>query len=146
MADTGSISPNGASPEFSPIDDSVPDPPRTFGEIALEAALIAPNVVKLFGRLLSDPRVSVRRKALLGAVVVYVVSPVDLIPDFLLGIGHLDDVVLISLALDHLMRGVDEEVVLEYWDGSIDSLDLVRSVFAWGAEVVPSSMRRMLPG
>ena len=145
MPENGHESPNGAPQGLSPIDDSVPAPPRTFGEIALEAALLIPNVLKLFGRILSDERVSVRRKVLLAAVMAYVVSPVDLIPDFLLGIGHLDDIVLLSVALDHLMRGIDEEIVLEYWDGSIDSLDLVRSVFAWGAEVVPSSFRRMLP-
>ena len=130
---------------LSPIDETVPAPPRTWGDIALEAAMLLPNATKLFARLLRDERVPVGRKALLGAVAVYVVSPIDLVPDFVFGVGHLDDIVLVSLALDHLMRGVDEDVVLMHWDGSIDSLDLVRSVFAWGAEVVPSSIRRMLP-
>ena len=141
----GTETPGDDAPTFSPIDETVPAPPRTWREIALEAALLIPNVLKLFGRLMSDSRVPIRRKALLGAVIGYVVSPIDLIPDYLLGIGHLDDIVLVSMALDHLMRGVDEDVVIEHWDGSVDSLDLVRSVFAWAAEVVPSSFRRMLP-
>ena len=135
----------GSDPGFSPIDETVPAPPRTWQELALEAALLIPNVLKLFGRLVSDRRVPIRRKALLGAVAAYVVSPIDLIPDYLLGVGYLDDIILVSLALDHIMKGVDEAVVVELWDGSVDSLDLIRSVFAWGADVVPSPLRRMLP-
>lgn len=127
------------------IDDTVPAQARTWREFAQEAVLLLPNLVKLLFRLLSDRRVPLRRKALVGAVLVYVLSPIDLIPDFVTGIGHLDDIVAVSLAVDHLMRGTDESVVLEHWDGSIDSLDLVRSVFAWGAEVVPDSLRRLLP-
>ena len=127
------------------IDRLVPPPRRTRGEVVAEAILLIPNLVKLLTRLVADPRVSTRRKVFLGAVLVYVVSPVDLIPDFVIGLGHLDDLVLLALAIDHLMSGVDEAIVLEHWDGSIDGLDLVRSTFTWGAEIVPSLLSRMLP-
>ena len=129
----------------SAIDESPPVPRRTYGDLALEAALLLPNLTKLLGRLLVDDRVPLRRKVFVGAVLAYVVSPIDLIPDFIVGIGHLDDIVLVSLAVDQLMTGTSEDVVLEHWDGSVDALDLVRSVFAWGAEIVPSVFRRMLP-
>ena len=111
----------------------------------MEAALLLPNLTKLLVRLIGDDRVPLRRKVFVGAVLGYVVSPIDLIPDFIVGIGHLDDIVLVSLAIDHLMSGTSEDVVLEHWDGSVDALDLVRSVFAWGAEIVPGIFRRMLP-
>lgn len=129
----------------NPIDDAVPAPARTWNEMALEAAILLPNLIKLLVRLMADSRVSMRRKALVGAVIVYVVSPVDLIPDFVIGIGHLDDIVLVSVAIDHLLAGTDATVVRELWDGSEDSLDLVRSIFAWGAEIVPSLFTRLLP-
>lgn len=128
----------------NPIDDAVPPPARTWNEVALEAALLLPNVMKLLARLMADRRISTRRKVLIGAVAAYVVAPVDLIPDFVVGIGHLDDVVLVSLAVDHLLSGTDEAIVREHWDGSRDALDLVRSVFAWGAEIVPSVFSRMM--
>jgi len=127
------------------VDDAVPGPRRTWSEMAREAALLLPNVAKLFARLIADSRVSTRRKILVAAVLVYIVSPVDLIPDFVIGVGHLDDIVLASLALNHLIEGTDEAVILEHWDGSIDGLDLVRSVFAWGADIVPSVFSRILP-
>lgn len=131
--------------ELSAIDNAVPAERRTWSEVALEAALLLPNLVKLLLRLLADDRVPVRRKVLVGAVAVYVVSPVDLIPDFIIGFGHLDDVILVSLALNHLMEGTSEEVVLEHWDGTLDALDLVRSVVSWGADVVPTMFHRFLP-
>jgi uncharacterized membrane protein YkvA (DUF1232 family) len=74
-----------------------------------------------------------------------VISPIDLIPDFVIGIGRLDDLVLVSLAVDHLMSGTDEEIVREHWDGSEDGLDLVRSAFGWAASIIPDSARSVLP-
>jgi uncharacterized membrane protein YkvA (DUF1232 family) len=127
------------------IDDSPPVPRRTYGDLALEAALLLPNLAKLLAKLMLDDRVPLRRKVFVGAVLGYVISPIDLIPDFIVGIGHLDDIVLVSLAIDNLMSGTSRDVVLEHWDGSQDALDLVRSVFAWGAEIVPSVFQRMLP-
>lgn len=125
------------------VDSSEPVPARSWNEIAGEAILALPNVVKLFARLMRDPRIPIRRKVLVGAVAGYVLSPIDVIPDFVVGLGRLDDIILVSLAVDLLMRGSDESIIREHWDGSIDSLDLVRSVFAWGADIIPSPMRRL---
>lgn len=128
-----------------PIDRRDPVPARSWQEVALEGALLLPNLLKLLSRLMADPRVPIRRKVFIGAVMAYIVSPIDLIPDFVVGFGRLDDIILVSLAVDHLMKGTGEVIVLEHWDGTIDSLDLVRSIFAWGAEIIPPAMRKYLP-
>lgn len=128
-----------------PVDRRHPVQPRAWREVALEAALLLPNLLKLLTRLMRDPRVPIRRKVFIGAVLAYVASPIDLIPDFVVGLGRLDDIVLVSVAVDHLMSGSGQAVVLEHWDGTIDALDLVRSVFAWGAEIIPASVRKFLP-
>lgn len=134
---------SGLDPEG--LDTAPPVPPRSWREIAAEVVLALPNIAKLLTRLMRDPRVSIRHKVLIGAVGAYVASPVDVIPDFLVGIGRLDDIILVSVAIDHLMRGAGEAIVLEHWDGSIDALDMVRSVFAWGTDIVPDRVRRFLP-
>jgi uncharacterized membrane protein YkvA (DUF1232 family) len=131
--------------DTEPIDRRVPESPRTTLAMAREAALLLPNLVVLILRLLRDPRVSIRRKLLLAGVATYVVSPIDLIPDFIGGFGHIDDIVLVSVAVDHLLSGTDADIVLEHWDGSIDALDLVRSLFGWGSEIIPSVFSRILP-
>jgi uncharacterized membrane protein YkvA (DUF1232 family) len=127
------------------IDVRDPGPPRSWQQVALEAALLLPHLVLLLTRLLRDPRVPLRHKMLVAVVVTYVVSPIDLVPDFIAGFGHVDDIVIVSVAIDRLLAGTSADIVLEHWDGSIDALDLVRSVFAWGAEIVPSILTRVLP-
>lgn len=58
-------------------------------------------------RLLRDPGVSMWLKAGVPvATAVYVLSPIDLIPDFLLGVGQLDDLGVIGIAIVLLLRWV----------------------------------------
>jgi uncharacterized membrane protein YkvA (DUF1232 family) len=133
------------SNKIAAIDDTMPMARRSRQDVAIEGVMLLPNVVKLLTRLMRDRRVSMRRKAFIGAVLVYVISPIDLIPDFVIGIGRLDDLVLVSLAVDHLMSGTDEAIVREHWDGTEDGLDLVRSAFGWAASIIPDSARSVLP-
>ena len=125
--------------------DETPVDKRQAKEIAREAILLIPNVVKLLGRIIRDPRVSVRRKSFAAAALVYVVSPIDLIPDFIVGFGQLDDLVIVAVALNHLIAGTGREVIEQHWDGSADSLDLVLAATEWGTEIIPGPLRRMLP-
>jgi len=127
------------------VDDSTPLPPRSRQDLAVEAVMLLPNVVKLLARLLRDRRVPMRRKVFIAAVFGYVMSPVDLIPDLVIGIGRLDDLVMVSLAVDHLMSGAEEAIVREHWDGTDDGLDLVRSAFSWAASIIPEALRSKLP-
>ncbi|MGB5657421.1 MAG: hypothetical protein WBN35_12525, partial [Acidimicrobiia bacterium] len=62
---------------MSRLDES-PVARREPKEIAREAILLIPNVVKLLARIVRDPRVPVRRKTFAAAALVYVVSPIDL--------------------------------------------------------------------
>lgn len=122
-----------------------PPPRRTWREIAREAILVLPNIVKLLARIVRDRRVPMRRKVLAAAALVYIVSPIDVIPDVIFGIGWLDDIVLAAVVLQHLLAGAGADLVAEHWDGSQDALDLVLSVIEWGAEIVPAPLRRNLP-
>lgn len=73
-----------------------------------------PHFARLHWRLFRDPRVSVWPKALLVAGVGYVLSPVDLIPDFLPVIGQVDDVVLVIALCRLFMHLCPREVVQEH--------------------------------
>jgi uncharacterized membrane protein YkvA (DUF1232 family) len=127
------------------VEEGVPPVRRSRKDIIRETAVAAPNLVKLLYRLLRDPRVPAKRKALVGAAVVYMASPVDLIPEMLFPVvGQLDDLVLVVLAVHSLIGSVDDDVVTEYWDGSEDALDLVAALVEWGSEMVPRPIRRFL--
>ncbi|GMQ84503.1 MAG: hypothetical protein BMS9Abin07_0067 [Acidimicrobiia bacterium] len=111
-----------------------------------EAVLLLPNVIKLLARIVRDPRVPVRAKAFSGAVLVYVLSPIDLIPDFVIGFGQLDDIILSAVAIQHLIDSAGPEIVAEHWDGSDVSLELILTAAEMGAEIIPKPLRKMLPG
>lgn len=97
-----------------------------FGRRAQARAVVAfvPDCVVLFSRLLRDPCLTWPRRALLAGLVLYLASPVDLIPDFVPVVGHLDDAVLAAVALRRLLRGC-EHAITAHWPGPASSLALL---------------------
>src|SRR2546421_13013631 len=67
------------------------------------------------GRLRRDPRVPRRAKLAAAFAGLWVLSPIDLIPEFLPVIGPLDVVVVVALALRYAARRVPREVLFEAW-------------------------------
>jgi uncharacterized membrane protein YkvA (DUF1232 family) len=94
-------------------------------ESARALAGFIPDCIVLCGRLLRDPRVPRRKKALLVALAGYLALPFDLIPDFIPVAGQLDDVVIVALILRSLLRGGGQSLVREHWPGPAASLALV---------------------
>jgi len=73
----------------------------------------APVYARLLWALASDPRVPASRKALLGLAGAYIVSPLDLIPDWIPVLGAVDDVAVMVLAIDAFLEGLPEGLVAE---------------------------------
>ncbi len=97
----------------------------------------APLYGRLIVELLLDRRVPASRKALLGLAMAYVVSPIDLVPDFIPVISRLDDVAALVISLDLLLEGVPREVLIEkMYQLGIDGRELERDM---------ASVRRFLP-
>jgi uncharacterized membrane protein YkvA (DUF1232 family) len=61
-----------------------------------------------------DPRVPWVAKALAAVTVAYALSPIDLIPDFIPLLGHLDDLVLVPLGLALAIRLIPPSVLAEH--------------------------------
>jgi uncharacterized membrane protein YkvA (DUF1232 family) len=111
-----------------------------------EYLLLLPHLVKLLARLMRDPRVSPRSKAVLVLVIGYLVSPIDLIPDMIPGMGQLDDLVIAAFALDYMINRVPDEILREHWEGDEDVLELIRNIAEIAATLVPRWIKRLLPG
>lgn len=69
--------------------------------------------VEVWRLVLRDPRTPRSARWLLGAAVAYALSPIDLIPDFVPVLGHLDDVVIVPALAALALRRVPPEVVRE---------------------------------
>ena len=96
--------------------------------IARELVSLLPNLIRLFRGLLRDPRVPRSSKALLVVAAIWLASPIDLIPEFLPGVGGLDDAVIAALALRHLVRRAGPEVVRDHWQGDPRTVGLLLRV------------------
>jgi uncharacterized membrane protein YkvA (DUF1232 family) len=79
--------------------------------------------VILVRRLRRDPLVPRRAKLALGFAGLWVLSPIDLIPEFLPVIGPLDDAVVVALALRYAARQVPRDVLLAAWPGEPRTLE-----------------------
>ena len=105
---------------------------------ARELATLIQNHILLFKGLLQDPRVSRRNKAWLWFAVAWLVSPIDLIPEFIPFLGPLDDAVVAALVLRHVLRTTDRSVLTAHWRGDPATLDVITRSRSARSERTPS--------
>ena len=90
----------------------------TPADAAAELKALGLELVRLPGRLrrlAADPRTPRRARWWLIGLALYVASPIDPIPDFLPGIGHLDELVVVPLVLLHIRRMIPPDVWAEHF-------------------------------
>lgn len=88
-----------------------------------EFTFLVPDVAIMIGRLMLDERVPRHLRIKLGTIFVYLASPLDLIPEAVLGpVGMLEDVVLAAFALNRIFREVEPDVLEELWSGKPEHL------------------------
>src|SRR3989441_6905608 len=108
--------------------------PRAWNDMrALLRAL--PDIVRTIAGLAVDPVLPKAAKIALAAAVLYLVSPVDLIPDFIPVLGYFDDLLVAAIVVDGMLSYVNRGLVLKYWPGSPESLERIarsaRVLAAW---------------
>ena len=94
-------------------------------EDARELAAFIPDCVVLFRRLLGDGRVPRRAKVAVGLLLLYLVTPFDLVPDFIPVAGQVDDAILVAAVLAYVARSASRELIEELWPGSERGLRVV---------------------
>jgi uncharacterized membrane protein YkvA (DUF1232 family) len=92
---------------------------------ARELATLIPNMLVLFRGLLGDPRVPRSSKWWIWFAIVWFVSPIDLIPEFIPVVGPLDDAIVAALVLRHVLKRTDRQVLSDHWRGDPATLDII---------------------
>lgn len=98
-----------------------------------------PTYVRLLWGLLRDPRVPLRQKGLLVLLAGYLLTPLDIIPDFIPILGQVDDVVVALLVFDLFIRSAPREVVDEHLARISRDEDFVRQDLAQAQRVLGDS-------
>jgi uncharacterized membrane protein YkvA (DUF1232 family) len=107
--------------------------------------LVAPDLFHLLCRLALDKRVPAAEKAKLAGAIAYFVSPLDIVPELILGpIGMLDDVAVAAFALNSLINSGQGEIAKELWAGDGDVLALIQQIVGAADEMLGAGVWKRL--
>jgi uncharacterized membrane protein YkvA (DUF1232 family) len=112
---------------------------------ALASARLIPDCVGLVQRLARDRRVPRRWRWALVGLLVYLLLPFDVVPDFVPIAGQLDDALLVVLVVRGVLRSAGPVVVAEHWLGSQSTLAVLNRVAAPRARRAGAEGRRRPP-
>ncbi|HEY4752660.1 MAG TPA: DUF1232 domain-containing protein [Candidatus Limnocylindrales bacterium] len=96
-----------------------------------------PDLLRLLRSLVADPTVPLDVRIVLVGLLAWIISPIDLIPEFIPGLGPIDDIVVAVAALRFVRRRVGLAEMRARWKGSADGFAVIARVV--GGEVGPGS-------
>jgi uncharacterized membrane protein YkvA (DUF1232 family) len=97
-------------------------------EHVLPALPLVPDLVGLVRAARVDPAAPGRSRLALGALLLYLRSPIDLLPDLLPGIGTVDDLIIAGVVLRRVERRIGADVLRGHWPGTDAEYDVLRRV------------------
>ena len=89
---------------------------------------IIPYVLRLIRALLADRSAPLDVRIVLVGMLAWIVSPIDLIPEFIPVLGPLDDVVVAVVAMRYVRRRIGSGALLARWPGSINGFAVLSRV------------------
>lgn len=93
-----------------------------------ELVRVVPDVLRLVRALLGDRSVPLGVRAALGALLLWLVNPIDLIPEFIPVLGPLDDVVVAVIVLRYVRRRLGDTELRRRWPGTEQGYALLASL------------------
>ena len=93
-----------------------------------ELVRVVPDVIRLCRDVLTDREAPASVRIAIGGLLVYLVNPIDLIPEFTPVLGPLDDVVVAVLVLRYVRRRIGVDALRLRWRGTPEGFALLRSV------------------
>ena len=97
-----------------------------------EAVRLVPDALRLVRRLATDRSISRVTRLPVWLLLGYLLSPIDIVPDFIPVIGYADDVILVALVLRGLARRAGADKIDEHWPGTPQSLAAFRALLRLG--------------
>jgi uncharacterized membrane protein YkvA (DUF1232 family) len=107
--------------------------------------LLAPDLFHLLVKLSLDDRVPNAKKAKFIGVIAYFISPIDLLPELLLGpLGYFDDIALTAWVLNEYINDTDSSVVRELWAGDQDILTTIKNILTVADKLIGKGLWKKL--
>jgi uncharacterized membrane protein YkvA (DUF1232 family) len=90
-----------------------------------DALRLLPDLLRLLKRLAMDRKVPVGVRIRIFLLLVYLLLPIDLVPDFVPIIGYADDVIIVAMVLRSVIRRAGTGPLESHWPGSAEGLGVV---------------------
>ena len=103
-----------------------------------DAARLVPDVVRLLRRLTADRTIARSVRIRLWLLLAYLISPIDLIPDFIPVLGYADDAIIVAIALRSVTRRAGPESLERHWPGSPEGLATLLTLVGLGQTRQPT--------
>jgi uncharacterized membrane protein YkvA (DUF1232 family) len=91
-----------------------------------DALRLLPDTVVLLRRLAADPQLPRGVRVRLLLLLVYLILPIDLVPDFIPVLGYADDAIIVAAALRSVVRRAGPGALDKHWPGTPEGLHAVR--------------------
>ena len=93
-----------------------------------ELIRVVPDVLRLVRRLLGDRETPLGVRVALVGLLLWLLNPIDIIPEFIPVLGPLDDVVVAVLVLRYVRRRLGDDELADRWPGTSEGYALLRRV------------------
>ncbi len=101
-------------------------------ETIREATRLLPDIARLVKRLATDRTIPLRTRLPIWFLIGYLVSPIDLVPDFLPVIGYADDAIITAIVLRRLIHHAGQDKLAAHWPGSTEGLATLQQLLRLG--------------
>lgn len=93
-----------------------------------EALRLLPDLLRLVRRLAADPGLPGTLRIRLVLLLIYLASPIDLVPDFIPVLGYADDAIAVALVLSSVVRRAGPDALRRHWPGTPEGLALIQQL------------------
>ena len=101
---------------------------RPKGVSVRELVAVVPDLVRMLRSIVTDPSSPTDVRVVLVGLLVWILSPIDLIPEFVPVVGPLDDVLVAIVAFRYVRRRFGVDDMRSRWPGSNDGFALLGRV------------------
>lgn len=102
------------------------------------------ELIQFIKAVAEDERIPERDKRVILALVALVLSPIDIIPDWIPIFGVLDDVAILAIVLDYLFNHLDQEILLSHYPWDMKSYTRMRRIAQAIALLTPPFVKRRI--
>jgi uncharacterized membrane protein YkvA (DUF1232 family) len=91
-----------------------------------------------------DQRIPLQNRIVLGGLVTYLITPIDIIPDFIPILGWLDDAFVTLLILDYVFNSADTDIILQHYPWNKSGFNKMRNYVGRLSWLVPPRLKNIL--